>query len=562
MTMRHEAKTNAFGKLRVGCTMLVCAVLGAPIFGHAQELPSDKACESRKNDSVDKLVECIRQDALWRHMIAFQRIADENPGPDGHPSRNVGEPGYKASVDYVERLMKQAGYRVTVQRYTVPYFNVKGTPKFSELSPIRNEYTVGQDWYVAYNSGEATLTAAVQPVGGIIIPATGGSQSGCSSTDFVGFLRGRIALIQRGGCPFDTKVANAVSAGAAAVIIFNEGDSVIHLATPRGSVSIVASVPVILASYALGADLYQQSVSQTSPVVHLHIRTIVDPTREDYNLIADAPFGDPNHVVVVDAHLDAIFGAGILDNASGSSTILEVALKMAKTPTRNQLRFIWFGGEEIGLFGSHYYTQTLTPAELSRIVFDLDADDTATPNFDIIVVDPAGASNAGSFPPNVVPASQLGNAYFSEWGATAGVPVYSCPAFCPLGPVGNDGTDSNSFSLVGVPNAGIATLQNCCKSQIEVDVWGGVVGNYEGHVPGFDGGCVDYPGRWCDNLSNADPHLLELISKGVAYVTFKLANDASLNPREESAAARDLQRAGLDSPARSRRSKSQAYLIE
>src|SRR5262249_56292528 len=102
------------------------------------------------------------------------------------------------------------------------------------------------------------------------------------------------------------------------VIIFNEGDSVIHLATPRGSVSTVASVPVILASYALGADLYQQFVNQTAPVVHLHVRTIVDPAREDYNLIADAPFGDPNHVVVVHAHLTAIFVPPILDHPSAS----------------------------------------------------------------------------------------------------------------------------------------------------------------------------------------------------------------------------------------------------
>ena len=29
-------------------------------------------------------------------MQAFQEIADANPGPDGHPSRNSGEPGYLA----------------------------------------------------------------------------------------------------------------------------------------------------------------------------------------------------------------------------------------------------------------------------------------------------------------------------------------------------------------------------------------------------------------------------------------------------------------------------------
>ena len=78
------------------------------------------------------------------------------------------------------------------------------------------------------------------------------------------------------------------------------------------------------------------------------IQAIVDPNRDDYNVIAESKGGDPNHVVVVDAHLDAIYGAGMLDNASGSATILDIAQKMRKVQPRNKLRFIWFGGEELG----------------------------------------------------------------------------------------------------------------------------------------------------------------------------------------------------------------------
>jgi hypothetical protein len=55
-------------------------------------------------------------------------------------------------------------------------------------------------------------------------------------------------------------------------------------------------------------------------------------------------------------------------------------------------------------------------------------------------------------------------------------------------------------------------------------LWGGFRGNYEGKVPSFNGGCVDYPNRWCDNLYNNDPFMFELISKSVAFVTYKLAN--------------------------------------
>jgi len=67
--------------------------------------PTATACANRANVSAELLLPCIRTDDLWRHMQAFQAIADANPGPDGHASRNSGEPGYRASVDYVADLM-------------------------------------------------------------------------------------------------------------------------------------------------------------------------------------------------------------------------------------------------------------------------------------------------------------------------------------------------------------------------------------------------------------------------------------------------------------------------
>ena len=72
-------------------------------------------CDARVNDTPGKLLPCIQTDDLWNHMKAFQAIADANPGPDGHPSRNSGEPGYWASVQYVAQKMKDAGYNVTIQ---------------------------------------------------------------------------------------------------------------------------------------------------------------------------------------------------------------------------------------------------------------------------------------------------------------------------------------------------------------------------------------------------------------------------------------------------------------
>src|SRR5690242_225914 len=84
--------------------------------------PTATACASRANYTAALLLPCVRQDDLWSYMQSFWQIAQDNPGPDGHPSRNSGEPGYKASVDYVANLMQKAGYKVTLQPYTFDYF--------------------------------------------------------------------------------------------------------------------------------------------------------------------------------------------------------------------------------------------------------------------------------------------------------------------------------------------------------------------------------------------------------------------------------------------------------
>jgi hypothetical protein len=258
--------------------------------------------------------------------------------------------------------------------------------------------------------------------------------------------------------------------------------------------------------------------------MNLSIHVIIDPNREDYNVIAESKGGDKNHVVVVDAHLDAIYGAGMLDNASGSATILDIAQKMKNVNPRNKLRFIWFGGEELGLLGSSYYVNNLSKTELSHVGYDLDADVTATPNYLIGVLDPAGPDLFGrtvtaTFPNRVYKPSTIardqGVDYLDSIGKNHEF----------LSPVG---TDAFSFNAVGVPASGVLTGQDCCKAQAEVDLFGGFTGNFEGNVPSFDGGCVDNPFRWCDNLSNNDPEVLTFMSRTFANMVVGMAFDTKV----------------------------------
>src|SRR5205085_11710588 len=161
---------------------------------------------------------------------------------------------------------------------------------------------------------------------------------------------------------------------------------------------------------------------------------------------------------------DAIYGAGMLDNGSGSAAILDIAQKMRKAHPLNKLRFIWFGGEELGELGSKYYVSHLSPSELGKISYDLDADVLATPNYSIGILDPAAPDfftrTVGTqFPANVYEPSKIardmGVQYFDSIGKNH---IFFSPV----------GTDAEQFQLAGVPASGMLTGQDCCKTPEEV----------------------------------------------------------------------------------------------
>jgi hypothetical protein len=482
------------------------------------------ACANRVNNTPRKLVDCVTKDDLWAHMVKFQQIADANPGADGHPSRNSGEPGYKASADYVADVMRAAGYDVTLQEYKFHYFSFVGTPVMRENSPTPRSFGLGTEFNPGPVAGSST--AKLQPVGGIVVPATPtpSSASGCAAADFAGFVPGNIALIQRGTCTFAQKVANAEAAGASATVIFNEGNPG-RTSLFSGSLAGTEQHPVLFTSYAVGTQLLAQYVPGVGPVLTVDVQAIDDPNRSDWNVIADSKGGDPNNVLVIDAHLDAIYGAGMLDNASGSATILDIAQQLKNTNTRNKLRFIWFGGEELGLLGSDFYVNTLPADELAKIKFDLDADVTATPNYVAGVLDPKDGVQLFSrgpgtpMPPSIWAPSAIARDYGIDYLDSIGQNHILFSA---------DGTDAFMFQLAGIPASGVLTGQDCCKLASDVALFGGFEGNFEGTVPGDDGGCVDNPFRWCDNLSNNDPEVLTFMSKAFANMVGHMAYDTQV----------------------------------
>jgi hypothetical protein len=95
------------------------------------------------------------------------------------------------------------------------------------------------------------------------------------------------------------------------------------------------------------------------------------------NVVADKSgrHPGPRDLIVVTAHLDSInleggtaAGApGADDNASGSAAVLAMARLLANHEAMHDMRFILFGGEEQGLFGSRQHVQALSGMERNRI---------------------------------------------------------------------------------------------------------------------------------------------------------------------------------------------------
>ena len=85
-----------------------------------------------------KLRQAVTVSGILAHERVFQRIANQNGG-----TRASGTPGYDASADYVKNTLKKAGYKVTEQTFTFPFFRELAPAELEQLSPTPTDYETG-----------------------------------------------------------------------------------------------------------------------------------------------------------------------------------------------------------------------------------------------------------------------------------------------------------------------------------------------------------------------------------------------------------------------------------
>jgi len=104
----------------------------------------------------------------------------------------------------------------------------------------------------------------------------------------------------------------------------------------------------------------------------------VAETQRTRNVIAERPGPPARRVAMLGAHLDSVReGPGLNDNGSGVAAALALAERLRD---RRGLRFGFWGAEELGLYGSRHYVDSLSAAERRRIAGYINLDMVGSPN--------------------------------------------------------------------------------------------------------------------------------------------------------------------------------------
>ncbi|MFD9454596.1 M28 family metallopeptidase [Streptomyces sp. NPDC059985] len=481
-------------RIAAATAALAAAALVSPLLlaGPAGATGSPQSDAARGDALAKKLVQEATGKGANNHLKVFQSLADYNNG-----NRVAGSKGHVQSAQYIEAVLKAAGYKVTKNEFNFVYVEAIAE-KLAVNGDNGRDIPIHLMTYTA-SGPEEGVTAQVA-----VAPVDADGTNGCEPGDFAaGAFTGKIALVQRGGCTFAVKQENAAAAGAVGTIIYNNTDGALNGTLGDAN---AGKVPTGGITKADGEKLAAEATA--GPVeVTLDIRELRE-NRKTYNVIAETKGGDENNTVFLGAHLDSVAaGPGINDNGSGSAGILQVAQRLAsqQTKVKNKVKFGWWSAEEYGLLGSEAYVASLTEEQKKQIKLYLNFDMIGSPNAAYFVYDgdDSDATGAGPGPEG---SAQL------EKGITDFLDSKNIP---------HEGTDFSGrsdygpFIEVGIPSGGTFTGAEGIKSPEQAAKFGGQAG------VAYD---VNYHGKG-DDITNIDQKALDINVDVIANAVGHYAHD-------------------------------------
>jgi aminopeptidase YwaD len=291
-----------------------------------------------------KVIARINED----RMLEDVRYLTETIGP-----RVTGTEAEQQAADFIRERLESYGYTVETQEFSIPDKMIGGLHTSNQ-----------QEILITIPSGSGST-----PEEGITAELF---DAGLGRTsDFTEDAAGKIALISRGNFTFAEKVTNAIAAGAAGVLIYNNVD----LPAPMNpSIGGPYDIPVGSITKAGGEALLQDVLAKNKTVT-LNVKRFENAKSQNIIATKQPNKGEDTDIVHISAHFDSVpFAPGASDNASGTAVALELARVLKSYPTDKELRFAFVGAEEIGLVGSEYYVSQLSENEIERSIVNFNMD--------------------------------------------------------------------------------------------------------------------------------------------------------------------------------------------
>lgn len=308
-----------------------------------------------------------------------------------YKGRLSGSPGYEAAANWVADQLKQSGVKPGMGDGT--YFQWFPNAYTDVLTPgsvtllggdnhQQKEYSFPDDYFPGSNSASGTVSGEVVYVGfGISAPEL--NYDDYSNID----VKGKIVLMET-GVPYNSndstllkwesysyhryKFQRAHELGAAGLLYISkianpntsylEGFVYAHIGETVAEELFAGTGKKYVETHASIVKDMQPNSFLLNKKMQLSASTSHFPDSRSCNVIGMIEGSDPvlkNEAIIVGAHLDAVGSPGCLfpgalDNASGSADILAAAKALASSDVKpaRTIIFVFFGGEECGLYGS------------------------------------------------------------------------------------------------------------------------------------------------------------------------------------------------------------------
>ncbi|KAK3820446.1 MAG: hypothetical protein J3Q66DRAFT_337194 [Benniella sp.] len=494
-----ESQVRHHHRRRRALYALIAFLFVAISIGLLMVLVKPDGKHSRHDRSLSRRLETS---AIFSHLEELYAIAKKH-----NNSRSVTN-GYMASAEYVQGLLlaQASGFcDIETQEFKVPVWAELEVPELSSRGVGKGHWIHYQnkvDFQNFRNSGPSTRLLK-QRVAGV-------EDYGCNPDDLK-HVRGKVAVIEEGGpCELWDVAHHAEKAGAKAVLFYNSPgrrnllwSRIRIVAWKEGDPQM--QIPVLSITNSLGLTLIQ---SQDTAV--LNINTVNSQTVEStINVLCTTKGGNEDNTIVLGAHLDSVpEGPGMVDNGSGSMSLLEIALVLAraKYPLENKIVFGWWGAEEIGLLGSRHYVRELIKDKKKKkqVAMNMNFDMLASPNYVPFVHDGRTA------PDELVSPSSKIDHLLIEYFDREGQPYEYTDMI--------SGSDFLPFLLEGIPSGGLLTGAGERKTMKQRTLFGG-----NANSP------LDpcYHQR-CDTPENVNKHALKLMSQAALYAIAKVAKADNL----------------------------------